>query len=162
MSNIKQLIRDYYRLEEQIAAFNALLARSKEKIQAYFDNKNIDCIEVEPDERTSGLIAKKVERTYITYDADKLKEKLNKEVFNEIAIKTHTIINMEGLIQLLKNAGITPSEFKKYISTTYSVDKEKIKQLYSVGEITLKDLEGCYSSKIVKSIQIREGKCATN
>jgi hypothetical protein len=34
--------------------------------------------------------------------------------------------------------------------------------LYSVGDITKKDLKGCYDAKLTKSIQIREKKGGQN
>jgi hypothetical protein len=35
------------------------------------------------------------------------------------------------------------------------VNKSALKQLYAIGEITMKELKGCYSTKVVKSIQVK-------
>lgn len=160
MANVKQLIKDIFSLEEQIAGLTSLLNRSKAAVQSYFDEHKIPELEVEFERGKTSvtLVAKKTERAYIDYHADKLKESLDKEIFNEIVVKTYVINNMEGLISLLKNAGIKPAEFKHFINTTEIVNKEKIKQLYAIGDITLESLKGCYTSKIVKSIQIKEKK----
>jgi hypothetical protein len=164
VANVKQIIRDIRSLDEQITGLQSVLTTSKEKVHEYFDKHGIKELEVEPDAHSDepALIAKKVERITIDYYADKLKESLSKEVYNEVVNKTHTITNIDGLITLLKKAGIKPNEFKQYINTSVSVNKEALKQLYAVGDIKKEELQGCYSAKIVKSIQIKERKGDTD
>lgn len=164
MANVKQLIRDVYRLGEQIAGLQSILQASKAKIQDYFDKHDIKELEVEPDEMNGGpsLIAKKSERVTIEYLVDKLKESLSKDIFNEVVLKDYRITDINGLIALLKKAGIKPDEFKQYIDVTTTPNNEALKQLYAVGDITKEDLKGCYNAKIVKSISIKERKGDTN
>lgn len=164
MANVKQLIRDVYRLEEQIAGLKSILQASKAKIQDYFDKHDIKELEVEPENMADGttLVAKKTERVIIDYFVDKLKESLDKEVFNEVVHKNYHITDINGLIALLKKTGIKPDEFKQFIDVTTTVNKDALKQLYAVGDITKEDLKGCYSAKIVKSISIKPRKGDTD
>ncbi|MCX7924117.1 MAG: hypothetical protein N3B21_19225 [Clostridia bacterium] len=168
MANLKQLIKDTRSLEEQIDGLMKLLQASKKKIQEEFDKQDLKEFVVEPEgpnnKKRTGvtLIAKKVERVTINYLLDKLQAKLDKEIFNEIVNKTYMINDMNGLIELLKKAGVSPGEFKKFIDVSTSVNKDAIKQLYSVGDIKKSDLEGCYEATIVKSISIKERKGDTD
>lgn len=160
MASLKQLIRDTKSLEEQISTLTQLYDASRRKIQEAFDKDKLTEIEVEPEDRNSGktLIAKKTERATINYFADKLKENLDKEVCNEVIDKTYTVNDIVGMIALVKAAGVKPDEFKKFLNITAAVNKEKLKQLYSVGDITKEDIKGCYEATIVKSISIKYKK----
>ena len=156
---LKQLIKDTKSLEEKIDSLTKIYNAGREKIQNEFDEQNLKEIEVESDDFDDKVIvAKKVEKALIEYYADKLKEKLDSEVLNEIIIKTYMINDINGLISLLKNAGVNPQEFKKYVDVSQIVNKEAIKRLYSVGDITKEDIKGCYDAKIVKSISLKYKK----
>ena len=103
------------------------------------------------------LVATRVDKvTSITYDTEALRKKLDKELFNEIVDKTYTIVDIEGLKSLLKKAGVSPKEFKKYLHVTESVNGAKLQQAYSTGEIDLKSISGAYNVRLSKSIQIRK------
>lgn len=133
-------------------------------MQDFFEKKHIHEINVEPEKALAManginmITARVYENIKLDYFPDKLKEKLDPELFNEVTSKTYTISDFNGLVELLKEHGITPKQFKKYITVTTNVDKERIKQLYDVGDITQKMLNGCYSAKLVKSIRILERK----
>jgi hypothetical protein len=156
--SIKKLIRETKCLEKQIAQLTDKLQANKEKIQVFFDSKKIKTLEVEPGNSIDsvGLIATKTERIYIDYFVDRIQGKFDKEILDEILNKTYTIHDIKGLTIMLKKAGINPSEFKKFINVAVSPNREAIKRLFEMGII--KDLKGCYSAKVVKSIQIKEQK----
>lgn len=153
---------------KQIQSLKKEIETNKAMIQDFFDKKKMDRIEVEPDKslgnanNISMITAQKRETIKLEYNSAKLKEKLDKELFNEIITKTYSINNIEGLIELMKDAGISPKEFKKYLVINEVVDKDRIKQLYEVGDITQEMLNGCYTAKLIKSITILERKGGTN
>lgn len=143
--------------EDDIKALTDQLSKYKALIQMYFDKNDLKEFEV-VQESTSGrkLVATKTERVYVDYNIDKLRESLSKDVFDEITSKSYEIVDIETLKSLLKAAGISASEFKKCIKVTQSINKDALKQLYSVGDIKAKDIQGCYDAKIVKGISIKE------
>ena len=160
--NVKALIKHTRALELEIAQLTKVFNENKAKIQEFFDKKGLKEILVETldkkDKDDVPLIAIKSERVYIDYFMDKLQEKLNKETFNKVAHKNYEIIDINSLVPLLQQAGVKANQFKDCIKTIIQPNKEALKQAYSLGEITKKDLEGCYSVKIVKYIQIKEQK----
>ena len=155
--NVKDIIKNANAIEKQISRLSVELNECKNKIQQFFDKKGIKNIVVENEDQNGlTLVANKTERVYIDYDMDKLKEKLDKNVFDKIVVKQYIVVDMEGLVTLLREVGVKPREFKEFIKTIITPNKESLKNLYEIGEITKADLEGCYSAKIVKSIQIKE------
>lgn len=157
----ENLVRKINALEKQIIELQDDYNTSKIKLQKYFDKYNVDelivdIVDNDLSKNSTSLVAKKIERVYVDYDTKQLKKNLDKELFNEVTIKDYKINNMHGLVKLLKKAGIKPKEFKSFVDVSIKPNKAKIKQLFSVGDITKKDLENCVNSKIVKFVQIKE------
>lgn len=161
---IEQIIRDTKLLEQQIQASTDLYNLSKQKIQSYFDEADIKELELkmENTSTSSTLVAKKVERVTIVYNMDVLKANLSKDIYNEIANKQYSITNITKLTGLLKQAGISAKDFKECINVNVSINKEAIKQLYAVGDISKANMKGAYKATLSKYIQIKEGKGGSN
>ena len=158
-AKVRDLIKQTYALEEQAGTLLLKIDENKAKIQKYFDETGSKQMIVPIDESSEAnrnLVCKKFERVNVTYDLEKLKEKLDKELLVEITKKTHTVVNMEGLVKLLKKAGIKPSEFKPLISTQEKALNQEIKRLYDAGEISMEQLKGTFKATISKSIKIAE------
>ena len=158
MGKIQDLVRETYNLKHNMEVMKVAYETNRLIIQKYFDSKGIGQLEIEGYTDGAPLVVSKQERMTVDYFTDKLKEKLNKEVYNEIVNKTYTINNIEALVSLLKEAGIKPQQFKELLSVSEVLNKEQLKQLYAVGDISAEDLKGCYNAHIVKSIQIKERK----
>ena len=82
------------------------------------------------------LTVNKITKVKINFDVNKLEEIINKKV---------EIINLEGLIEYLKECGVNPKEFKKYINVRKEVNTKKLDKMEELGRISLEDIEGCYS-----------------
>ena len=80
----------------------------------------------------------------ITFDVKKLKERLDKEIFNEIVNKEYAINDFQGLVKYLKRCGVDPKKFKTFIDVTETVNTKKLDELGSLGEISEEDIDGCY------------------
>lgn len=130
------------------------------KIQEFFDEKNIKKLEVEVEEAdfATTITALKVERITIEYIVAELKKKLSKGILGEIIQRSYYIKDIEKLKYALRSRGVSGEEFKELVGVNESVDKDRIKQLYSVGDIKQSQLNGCYTATISKSIQLRERK----
>lgn len=90
------------------------------------------------------LRVKRIVPTSIEWDADKLSEKLPKAVAVKVIKKQHTIDDWNGLVKYLKSCGVNPRKFKSYITTSSVVDSKALEQLDAVGELSMKDVKGCY------------------
>lgn len=162
--NIRQVVKEANEINKEISQLTNKLAAYKIKIQQYFDKKNEKKISVEVIDTSSikgkSLIvtATKVERVYINYFVDKLKERFSKEIYSKIIEKKYTIENMDGLVKLLKEYEVPPKKFKQYISVEEKPNNAMIKQLYAIGEIEKGSLKGCFEANITKSISLKEAK----
>lgn len=157
MQVTKRLIKDTFIIQRKAEELTAQIKANTEKIQVYFDNAKTKELVVESDtDNDVALIAKKSERVTIDYIADKLKEKLNPDIFNEIARKDYHVEDMQGFIAMLKNAGVSAKDFKKFIRVEQSIDKAEVRRLYATGDIKKSDIKGCYTAKVVKSVKISQ------
>lgn len=153
--NIKELIKQTYKLSVNVKAQIKEYNQNRMTIQQFFDDKKIKELEVdtEEDHNIVKIIAKKVEQLKIEYDLVKLKLKLDKEIYNEVTTKQYMITNFDEFVNVLKHAGVTALDVKKFINVVETVNKNKITELYSVGDITQNDLRGCYTAELVKHIR---------
>lgn len=159
MEQIKQLIRETFALKGKLSATSDKIKSNTEQLQAFFDAKKLKDFAVEAeDENDISLTAKKIERVTVNYDATKLKEKLPADVFTAIVVKQFVINDFTGLVNMLKAAGVSPAEFKKFVTVNQSIDKAEVKRLYGSGDITKADIKGCYTASVTKSISITVDK----
>lgn len=113
------------------------------------DSKNVS---FKPDKLSNGerLVVRKVEKTSIEWDADKLESKLPKSVAKKVIKKQYRITDMQGLIEYLKACNVNPQIFKKYIAIERTVDVKAVDQLGELGEISVQQISGCYVVKCHK------------
>lgn len=158
------LILETLELEEETGKLLLKIDENKKAIQKYFDENNIKQMEVpitstEDDKNLDSckrVICKKFERANIKYDVDKLKSKLDDELFLEATKRTYYINDINKMINLVKDAGVQAKEFKALIEAKITPDTQAIKRLYDAGELTLKQLKGAYTATISKTIKITE------
>lgn len=100
-----------------------------------------------------------VKQKKVDFDIELLKERLDRDILKQILIKTYTIEDFEGLKKYLKSCGVDPKKFVKYLSINEVVDQKRINELSELGEITSKDLKGCYTvTESVGYIRITESE----
>lgn len=158
------LILETLELEEETGKLLLKIDENKKAIQKYFDENNIKQMEVpitstEADKNLDSrkkVVCKKFERANIKYDVDKLKSKLDDELFLEATKRTYYINDINKMINLVKDAGVQAKEFKALIEAKITPDTQAIKRLYDAGELTLKQLKGAYTATISKTIKITE------
>ena len=151
------LILETAELEEQAGKLLLKIDENKKKIQKFFDEHDIKEMEVPiGGSENLRIICKKSERATIKYDVEKLKQKLDDEIFIEVTKRVYEITDINEMIKLCKDAGVRARDFKDLINSKISVDGQAIKRLYDAGEITMKQLKGTYSATISKSIKITE------
>ena len=95
----------------------------------------------------SVVTVKNIKKVTVTFDADKLEKRLDKELCNEFIEKKYEINNIEGLVKYLKSCGVDPKEFKKYINVEKKVNNKKLDEISNLGDITEEDLKGCFTTK---------------
>ena len=153
------LILETLELEEQTGKLLLQIDENKQKIQQYFDENGIKQMEVPVSETSKSktvVVCKKTERATVKYDVDKLKEKLDDEMFIEVTNRSYQIKDIDAMIKLMRDAGVRARDFKALIEAKITPDTQAIKRLYDAGEITMKQLKGTFKATISKSIKISE------
>lgn len=90
----------------------------------------------------------RVRKKSITWDIDKLKKKLDKKVIKKIVTKKYTINDMNGLIEYLKECGVNPKKFKKFLTVDEELNEIELNRLYDLGEISKEQINGCYKMEM--------------
>lgn len=128
----------------------AELMIKKNKTEYKFKVEEDSLITYIHDDLEDGYSCKFIEATKIIYDAEKIEEKFDKEFCNEVINKTYIVNNIDGLVKLLKQNNVNPNQFKKFIEVEKTVSKEKLEQLFEIGDLSLEQLAGCYDTKKTK------------
>ena len=81
----------------------------------------------------------------IDWRMDVVEQVLDKKTFNQICSKKYTIIDYEGLASYLKVIHADPKVVKSFISCEKTMNQKMLDQLSELGEISIEDLEGCYT-----------------
>lgn len=139
----KKVKKQYEELKEQFETEMLELTDALGKKRVLFESDNL----VDGNETLS---VRKVEKTSIEWDADKLERKLPKSVAKKVIKKKYTISNMRGLIEYLKSCGVDPKVFKTFLAIERTVDVKAVDQLGNIGEISVQQISGCYIVKCHK------------
>lgn len=86
----------------------------------------------------------RVRKKSILWDIDKLKKKLDKKTIKKIITKKYTINDMNGLVEYLKECGVNPKKFKKFLTVDEELNEVELNRLYDLGEIDKEQVNGCY------------------
>lgn len=139
--------------EETRTISNYMFCEGKKEIEILLDDDETLCIEPKVVKVTVST------SKTINFIVEKLKEKLSKEIFDDVVTREYYIEDMEGLVEYLKSCGVRPKVFKKYIRRVDKLNKERFYKYYDFGDIKLEDLKGCYSIKESKpSVRVTEQK----
>lgn len=147
--NINKIMDEIVSLQNQITGLQMLLDQKKSVMAKYFDKtgnrsvSNDDCtISVQ-------------ERTTVDYDIEALSEKLPRNILPLVVEKHFEINDWDAFSKFLKRKGISGQEVRPYISITKNVNKDSLSKLYDQKKLSIKDIQGCYTAKVTKSVVLR-------
>lgn len=147
--DIDHVMDECVSIQNQINGLNLLLVNKKQTLAKYFEStgkrqiSNDDCI------------ISVQERTTVDYDIDALSEKLPDEILLKIIEKRYEIVDWDKFVKFLKSYGIKSSAIRPHISVTKTINKENLSALYERKKLSIKDIEGCYTAKVTKSVVLR-------
>ena len=147
--DVDRVMDECVAIQNQINGLNLLLVNKKQTLAKYFEStgkrqiSNDDCV------------VSVQERTTVDYDIDALSEKLPDGILSKIIEKRYEIVDWDKFVKFLKTHGISGSQVRPHISVTKSINKENLSALYERKKLSIKDIEGCYTAKITKSVVLR-------
>ena len=168
---LKQTVLGYAQKNTRFKKVQTQFAELKEKFYADMEDY-FDCNDIDPNEGVtidydnelvySGtLIVKKVQKSSVEFDADKLEKALGKELSQDVITKKHEITDMAGLVAYLKECGCDPKIFKSFIQTSKVIDTKELDRLEEIGKITTDQVAGCYEVKPQKpyfTVNVKKGQ----
>lgn len=127
---------DYAKTQAEIKEY---FAKSKEKSLSFsIGNKGYKVTDVNTKE--------------FVWDSNKLYDKLIDDGMDKDLVKSFistevVITDWNGFAEFLKSKSIKAKEISSFIEIKRKVDSKKINQLSELGEVTEKNIEGCYELK---------------
>ena len=153
MNKMNQIILDLKKLNDDEKnhqeEYKSKKKMYEEKIIKFLGKKNEKSYDFTQSNRR--LKATFVENKKIDFNVEMIEQVVDKNLFEEFVDKTYTISDYEGLVKYLKSLGANPKVFKEFIHCEKQINKSKLNQLSELGDISLDDLEGCYSVSVMSS-----------
>lgn len=147
--SLDKTMQDIVSLNNQIAGLKMLLQHKKDQMAKYFTVTGQKS--VANDECTVFV----QERTKIEYNVDAILETLGKDEAKRFVEWSYSIPDFKQFALFLKSKGITAKDVRPFLSVKKEVNQNKLTKLYEKGEITLEDLDGCYTASVTKSVALR-------
>lgn len=161
MLQIKDSVRKLYDAQQEKKQFDKYYEEVRKKEQLSISNfmftnlpKGKNSFEIELDEGVGyytnhmKLNVTRIRTKRVTWLLDKLKQKLEKDIYKDVVDKTYTINDIQGLIKYLKSCGVDPKKFKKFIDADETLNETKLNTYYETGALKKSDIEGCYDVKM--------------
>lgn len=146
--DIKLAVFEFNELQREFKKYEEEYKKKKEQLQVKIKNymfiNGFNSFKFGNSDGTFFKVAN-VKRKKIDFDIPKLKTRLSKDILKQILIKEYRINDFDGLKKYLKSCGVDPKEFIKYLDINEVVNQKMVNQLSDLGEITSRDLKGCYT-----------------
>ena len=118
---------------------------ARKQVKADMLGNGIDAYVVDDDETNPKFLQASVyTMRKISYDVEAIKEKLSKEQ-RKLVTKTIMVAEQTGLKEFIKRHPELRDEVKEFVSKVDMIDEHKLGLAIEYGNVTLKDIEGCYS-----------------
>lgn len=166
-SKHQQLAWNFFRKQQKLKdlqkKFDDAKTNFELEMEEYFHKNNIKRARFDGDNDTfenDSLEVKMIERTSIVWDVEKLEKRLPKSIARKVVKKQYRVNDMQGLITYLKSCNVDPVVFKRYIQVDKTVDQKMVDQLGNLGQISVRNISGCYIVKCQKpyfTLSVKKG-----
>lgn len=151
MKEAKALAIKLSKLKAEKEALIELENETKAKLLKLMDEGGDDELEFSHD--GSNYRVKSIDMKKVKYDVEKLKEKLDKKVFNSIVDKKVSV-DYEALKALFKERPSLKKVLSDYLNVSYTLSESKMNDAYKEKMLTVSDLKGCYEIDSRKQLRI--------
>lgn len=150
--SLSKVMDDVVHIQNQINGLTMLLSDRKAILARYFDKSG------ERQLSNDDCVVYVQERVNVKYDIDALKEVLPIEVFQDVVQIERKVKDWRKIVRFLRSKGFTKDDirdFKAMFDVTKSVDQAKLSKYHEIGEVSMKDLKGCYDASVKKSVVLK-------
>ena len=155
MSKVSEAVKTFYEKKKKFDSISKAFDKMKADFYKTMETAGVDSFELEmhseDDTQPKVISVKRIQNKSVVFDDEKLAKKLlSLNAGLDAITKTYVITDYAGLVTYLKECGVDPKVFRRFVETRYSVDKDNIKQMYELGQLSLESLEGCFEVKLQK------------
>ena len=147
-TDLKQLLLSMSKRAAHIAELTAELDNDKKRVKKFMLKTNRDNIKGD-----FGTVYTATKTTY-EFDISALTNALDDQYVDEV-VKRKYEVDVPALKKLCKTYGIPPKKLRAVISVEKYVDEAALNKLYDSGEISLEDIDGCYTTHETKTVGFR-------
>lgn len=148
-SKLRTLCLDIFkvRLAEQEA--KQKYAELQAKLQTYLNKSGEKGLQFPFKGKMYKIVGVKPKTT--VWDVEKLTDRLREtkdnsdELLSQIIETKVTVSDISGFKKMLKEHGIKFKDVKPFLTIDKKVNEKKINELSEVGEMTMEDIDGCYT-----------------
>lgn len=90
----------------------------------------------------ASIVVNKTEK--LIYNVAKLKRKVP-YIFKKVVTRDIQIADQKAFLKLMKKYGVPTKELKETLNVEYAVNEQKLQDLFEIGELSEKDIKGCYT-----------------
>ena len=164
----RQAVLDFHKKQTEFKGTQSQLNDEKAKfnslMEEFFKGEGIDKSAVFSNCGVNGVCERytvtRVQKMSVDFDPERLERALDKETSKKVVRKSYEIIDIDGLIVYLKECGVDPKIFKSFLQVYKSVDLDELNKLEELGEISMEQVEGCYTVKRQKpyfTVSVKRG-----
>lgn len=149
---IEDLIEEAGKLKDSIEADNKRLEMLRNNIKNIYSSAI--SVGEKPNLMSDNYNCQIAKRIDINYDYDKLKKKLDKDVFKTLVTKEYSLQDVPEFLKELKKYGVPVEVVKKHIISYSKIDNDKVQEAFDNDLFTLSDISGCYESTLKRVVRI--------
>lgn len=141
----------FYYMQQRKKQWDEQFEQAKKMFYQYMDEHNVEEDKFAGEFHNDRVVlnVKKIQKKVIIWNTNKLFKKLSKKkkARDKVIQKKYFIFDMEGLVKYLKECNVDPKIFKSFLEVDMSVNENALNNLHDLGEISKKDISGCYEVK---------------
>lgn len=151
-NSAKQLYVANKRKKEIEKEYEEVRRKEQSKILKYMQENNLDSFEMTKKNKTligdtTKVKFTKVVNKKVVWNINKLKQKINKNMFQKIVNKTYIIKDYKGLVDYLKICNVNPEIFKTFIEVQEQLNVKEVDKMYETGKLKIEQVHGCFDVK---------------
>lgn len=152
---VANTVEQTYHNEKTINSLTHKVTNSKAEIKKALGRK--DSMTFKNQDGNEFLVSR-IRDADIALDLAKAKETLTSEQFKGITDQKLLITDYHELISLLKQYGVPPAKFKRFVQAEYEINSDKLDHMLEIGEINIAEAQQFATATYEDEIKIRKVK----
>lgn len=145
---VAKLLQELYSAKEKFDAANAEYKGAKEQLSPtilrYMQTTENKAVRTNSSGGDGFIRAVSCQNTKVIYSVERMEQKLDNGILNDILDKTITISDWDKFAKVLRNYGVPLVDVRSLLEVDKQVNERRLEQAIDLGVVTWEDLTGCY------------------